>query len=571
MDNAELVSVKTTEHSSAVDDTQAFTQQPSVPAGLAYEVEDEEEEGVWGYLVPIFGTSDVLVMRHRSSCPVPASSTGTDQLTGTERVTRGKWRQLEADYEEKKAASDAPASGYLIGRHPECDGIINVPTVSNRHCIIFPESRLGRSTAVMEDLSGNGTYINDALVGRNKRRTLADGDEISILNVVRFAFRYPRNRKRDKFSDSYDMGGQIGKGHFATVFRCVQKTSGDVYAVKVFYLKKEHSSGKSIRENLAQEIAVLRGLSHPNIMCISETFEDEDRVCLILDLAECDLFKHISKGESRRLSEAETRIIFVQLFQGVKYLHERNIVHRDIKPENILLMDPKPTVKLADFGLAKIIGEDAFTTSLCGTAAYTAPEVLRDPQNRRYTKAVDVWSLGVVLYICVCGFPPFSDQLRSAKRPYRLIEQISLGCYDYPSPYWDGIGFAVRDLINHMLEVSVEKRLTVEGCLTHPWLANRPELIELEDYLSQSQGRLVQMQEDFPPTREKTLDPESTTLAQGGSFVDSLSRLGFPQPGRAGGQEDAIAGSSFPAENQLEGVGVGFQEETPSANTPPTH
>lgn len=102
--------------------------------------------------------------------------------------------------------------------------------------------------------------------------------------------------------------------------------------------------------------------------------------------------------------------------------HERNIVHRDIKPENILLISLSDlSIKLADFGLAKIIGEESFTSTLCGTPSYVAPEILVSGNNRRYTKAVDIWSLGVVLYICLCGFPPFSDEL------YRYVGGLFFG------------------------------------------------------------------------------------------------------------------------------------------------
>lgn len=87
-------------------------------------------------------------------------------------------------------------------------------------------------------------------------------------------------------------------------------------------------------------------------------------------------------------------------------------------------MDDDLTVKLADFGLAKIIGEDSFTTSLCGTPSYVAPEVLSNSKERQYSKPVDIWSLGVVLYICLCGFPPFSDELMSPDYPYNLVQQV---------------------------------------------------------------------------------------------------------------------------------------------------
>lgn len=148
-------------------------------------------------------------------------------------------------------------------------------------------------------------------------------------------------------------------------------------------------------------------------------------------------------------------------------------MHRDIKPENILLIDKELNVKLADFGLAKIIGEESFTTTLCGTPSYVAPEILEPGNRRRYTRAVDVWSLGVVLYICLCGFPPFSDELYTQENPYTLSQQIKMGRFDYPSPYWDSVGDPALDLIDKMLTVDVEKRISIDECLEHPWTTGR--------------------------------------------------------------------------------------------------
>jgi len=184
--------------------------------------------------------------------------------------------------------------------------------------------------------------------------------------------------------------------------------------------------------------------------------------------------------------------------------HERNIVHRDIKPENILVIDKELNVKIADFGLAKIIGEESFTTTLCGTPSYVAPEILEQSNRRRYTRAVDIWSLGVVLYICLCGFPPFSDELYSADNPYTLSQQIKMGRFDYPSPYWDSVGDPALDLIDRMLTVDVEKRITVEECLEHPWTTQRT--ISLTDSTDGLTGALSNL--DFTrrkPQRERTL------------------------------------------------------------------
>lgn len=133
-----------------------------------------------------------------------------------------------------------------------------------------------------------------------------------------------------------------------------------------------------------------------------------------------------------------------------------------------------------------------------------APEILQETRQRRYTRAVDVWSLGVVLYICLCGFPPFSDELCTRQNPYTLAQQIKMGRFDYPSPYWDSVGDPALDLIDRMLTVDVEKRITVEECLEHPWLTEKyPSVSDSTDGLTGALGNL-----DFSKRkieRERTL------------------------------------------------------------------
>ena len=171
---------------------------------------------------------------------------------------------------------------------------------------------------MIEDLSSNGTFVNGALVGRNRRRELENADEISILDQARFIFYYPRNRDSNAFRQQYKMLQQLGKGHFATVYLCVEKSSGMQYAVKKFE-KRPGDSGKSQTDGLQQEIGVLKSVSHPNMLCLKDTFDEDDGVYLVLELApEGELFNCIVMKQ--KLTEEETRKVFVQLFQGIKYL-----------------------------------------------------------------------------------------------------------------------------------------------------------------------------------------------------------------------------------------------------------
>ncbi len=196
--------------------------------------------------------------------------------------------------------------------------------MSNRHCLIFTENKDGDSVAVLEDLSSNGTFVNEAIIGRNKRRELQDNDEITILDKARFVFRYPRSRESNGFHNQYTLLEKLGKGHFAEVFLCIEKSTGQRYAVKIF-TKQVGLEERSKTDGLQQEIAVLMGVSHPNLLCLKDTFDERNAVYLVLELAaEGELFNWIVMKQ--KLTEDETRKVFIQLFQGVKYLVS-NVIH----------------------------------------------------------------------------------------------------------------------------------------------------------------------------------------------------------------------------------------------------
>lgn len=194
------------------------------------------------------------------------------------------------------------------------------PQVSNRHCLLFTEHKGNDTVAIIEDLSSNGTYVNDAVVGRNQRRELKEYDEISILadNKARFFFRYPKNRHANAFLQQYTAVDRLGKGFFAEVYLCIEKSSGQRYAVKRF-TKTPGVEDRSKNEGLQQEIAMLMSVSHPSILCLKDIFNEPNAVYLVLELAPGgELFNYIVTNH--KMSEAETRKVFIQLFEGVKYL-----------------------------------------------------------------------------------------------------------------------------------------------------------------------------------------------------------------------------------------------------------
>jgi serine/threonine protein kinase len=212
-------------------------------------------------------------------------------------------------------------------------------------------------------------------------------------------------------------------------------------------------------------------------------------------------------------SEDLARHCIKQVAEGIRYLHEeRGVVHRDIKPENILFesipfmqrkTSPLPTqpedddepkedegefvpglgggcigkVKIADFGLSKVVW-DKHTMTPCGTVGYTAPEIVRD---ERYSKSVDMWALGCVLYTMLCGFPPFYDESIPT-----LTQKVAKGQFTFLSPWWDHISMDAKHLVQHLLDINPKKRYTIDQFLAHPWMSKQACLFFIYKYYNQT-------------------------------------------------------------------------------------
>eukprot|EP01124_Arcella_intermedia_P011824 TRINITY_DN181_c0_g1_i3.p1 TRINITY_DN181_c0_g1~~TRINITY_DN181_c0_g1_i3.p1 ORF type:complete len:434 (-),score=98.70 TRINITY_DN181_c0_g1_i3:723-2024(-) len=271
--------------------------------------------------------------------------------------------------------------------------------------------------------------------------------------------------KKRRLEDNYDVSETIGKGGFSEVRRAKNKKTGEVVAVK--YVKKRENPEKLT--NVRREIELMQKLNHPNIVCLKDVFEDESEDGFIYMIMEYvsggELFEEIVKRGS--YSEHDAALVVRQIIDAVAYMHSNNIAHRDLKPENLLCSGShNEVIKVADFGLSKEI--ESSTATMCGTPDYVAPEVLR---GGGYNNAVDIWSIGVITYVLLCGSPPFYG---SDDRD--VFRKIIAADYKFYSPEWDSISNEAKDFIRAILVTDPARRPTAALCLEAPWIKHSDQV-----------------------------------------------------------------------------------------------
>ncbi|KKA30589.1 hypothetical protein TD95_001091 [Thielaviopsis punctulata] len=326
------------------------------------------------------------------------------------------------------------------------------------------------------------------------------------------AAKHKGNVKYAGLNPRYKIEKRIGDGAFSVVYKA-EDTKGefpDGVAIKIIHkadlgntqgeerLHPDFKQGRKAieRSNILKETAIQNRMNHENIVNLIEFHEDHDYIYMVLEYVPGgELFHRIV--HLTYFSEELSRHVIVQVAEAIRYMHVvQGVVHRDIKPENILFTTipmkpstvPRPQqpgdeskvdegdfipgvggggigkIKIADFGLSKVIWSND-TKTPCGTAGYTAPEIVRED---RYSRGVDMWALGCVLYTVLCGFPPFYDEnLRT------LSEKVQRGEFTFLSPWWDNISGSAKDLITHLLVVDPERRYTIEQFLEHPWITQK--------------------------------------------------------------------------------------------------
>uniref|UniRef100_A0AAY4CS03 Serine/threonine-protein kinase n=1 Tax=Denticeps clupeoides TaxID=299321 RepID=A0AAY4CS03_9TELE len=277
----------------------------------------------------------------------------------------------------------------------------------------------------------------------------------------------------------------LGSGQFGIVYGGKHRKSGRDVAIKIIDKMRFPTKQES---QLRNEVAILQNLHHPGIVNMECMFETPERVFVVMEKLHGDMLEMILSSEKSKLPERITKFLVTQILVALRHLHFKNIVHCDLKPENVLLAsaEPFPQVKLCDFGFARIIGEKSFRRSVVGTPAYLAPEVLR---SKGYNRSLDMWSVGVIVYVSLSGTFPFNED-------EDINDQIQNAAFMYPPAPWKEISAEATDLINNLLQVKMRKRYSVDKSLSHPWLQDYQTWLDLREFETRRGERYITHESD---------------------------------------------------------------------------
>ncbi|XP_076953791.1 calcium-dependent protein kinase 26-like isoform X2 [Bidens hawaiensis] len=268
--------------------------------------------------------------------------------------------------------------------------------------------------------------------------------------------------KTGHLKEYYNLGPKLGHGQFGTTFLCTEKTTGKQFACKSI-AKRKLLTEEDV-EDVRREIEIMHHLSgHPNVVSIQGAYEDSVAVHLVMEL--CfggELFDRITK--KGHYSERKAADLIRTIVGVIEACHSLGVMHRDLKPENFLFVDEDEDspLKTIDFGLSVFFKPGETFSDVVGSPYYVAPEVLL----KNYGLEADIWSAGVILYILLCGVPPFWGESEN-----EIFEEVLRGKLEFSSYPWPSISESAKDLVRQMLIRNPRKRITAHGVLCHPWIS----------------------------------------------------------------------------------------------------
>lgn len=446
-------------------------------------------------------------------------------------IRHGKQARVNYDDSVKKQELSPPPTAQKAMANPTDPGV----AAGREKDVPLPDAYSVQPTDMQNRVAqADGVAAHHAEANQNASSSHSKSKKGTDPHVAKIV--QEENESRSKFPkypglERWKLLEKMGDGAFSNVYRAAdrERIAGEV-AIKVV---RKYEMNNMQRANILKEVQIMRQLDHPNIVKLVDFSESRQYYYIILELAPGgELFHQIVR--LTYFSEDLSRHVIVQVAKALEYLHEEmGVVHRDIKPENILFRripfvpsrNPKPKqtgdedkvdegefipgvgageigkIQIADFGLSKIVW-DKQTMTPCGTVGYTAPEIVKD---ERYSKSVDMWALGCVLYTLLCGFPPFYDESIEV-----LTEKVAKGQFTFLSPWWDDISKSAQDLISHLLTVDPDKRYTIKEFLAHPWITNPGPT---------------------PRDEKKPQTPERLRAFDASKLIDGERRMDFRSPG----------------------------------------
>ena len=279
----------------------------------------------------------------------------------------------------------------------------------------------------------------------------------------------------------------LGSGISGPVRLCIDKSNGQEFALKILLDRPKARKEVTLHWLSSGSDHIVRVIDvYANEVILPGEGVPKKRILLVMELMKGgELFEYITRKQ--HFTEQEASQIMSQICHAVQYCHRRNIAHRDVKPENLLLKSKVETtddlvVKLADFGFAKVDNGDLTTPQF--TPYYVAPQVLEAQKRQKeirqghrspsspyyYDKSCDMWSVGVILYIMLCGYPPFYSEVPNQPITARMRRRIMSGDFEFPDNEWKGMSENSKDLVRKLLCVEASERISVDDVLRHPWL-----------------------------------------------------------------------------------------------------
>lgn len=399
------------------------------------------------------------------------------------------WGRLYPSTYYKLRPQDLILPVYRIGRAESCEIIITeeevdklIHNISKVQFKIWKEPISTRTHVVyLEDLSTNGTFVNRQKVGKNKKVVISNEDVISLAQPFNKGYVFVdtavnKNWMPPSLQARYLDIAALGSGAYGEVKLVIEKRT-----TRRFAIKKIIKNGKN-NLKILNEVRILQKLKHPCVIMLEDVHDTDESLFMVLEYAGGgELTKRLSVVT--KMSNEEAKFTFYQLFLAVDYMHSQGITHRDLKPDNVLLssdgMDGQKLIKIADFGLSKIVDCMTALKTSCGTPLYVAPEIIEANGCGIYTHQVDVWSLGVMLFQCLSGRLPF-DVTRSLS----LHEQILRGAYSMRSSVWQRVTPDAVSLIRKMLILDPVRRISTEEILKHSWFQDEEIKQKVDDLLS---------------------------------------------------------------------------------------